>query len=1013
MTIAAFPYQPRRGAKRQFTRKPITMLCAGLALAAPLVATAVALPDPLDDAARRFVDAEFNASGALSLVNAQYAYARGYTGKGIIVAVVDSGLHTSHPEFKGRVSPHARNFSAPQAPDDVNEYKQPDGTYDGHGTHVSGLIAAARDGRNMHGVAHDAIVLPLRVEDDDMDKVQEIFNYAIAHGAKVLNGSYGPDGSPPHTMDDGHGNKVRNPHYDPDNLPPQIVPLDEFQRTVPALRAAAQADIVMVFSAGNDYEAYQSQARHVSGESMYYLVNPDYIGGHADPDDLFFRFLDSDKSTNMYDPATYVYIPFDDPRVRDLNLSDLAGTMIAVTALDRNGVIARYSNRCGEAWLYCLSAPGGDRDPDTEPAEWDLWSTFPDPDKGFYDYMGGTSMSAPVVSGAAAVLREAFPYMTARQIIETMLTTANSSGIYADRAVYGRGLLDLRQAVQGPGEFGAQGFPSVFDVDTQGYDSVWSNGIRGSGGLTKRGGGTLTLTGANSYTGDTRIAGGKLAMNGSSPSSTFYVEAGGILSGVGIAGPSHVWGRVEPGNSVGTLTIAGDYVQYPGSTLHMELSADGSADRLDVLGHAQIMDGATLELTGVTPSNLGQSYSLLSAQGGVDGAFQTVSENYLFIDAAATNTGTQLQLTVQRNATPFAALGETRNQRAAADGADSQGQGGAAFDSLVSLQSPGAAPSMLQQLSGEIHASTVSGLLEDSSLLRSTAMFRLGAAGSAASSPSRNLPGGAIAWAQGFGAWGRQGGSKDTSTLDKRSSGVMLGVEMPMGEQSRVGGFFTYSDSSFHDDSDNRSKIDGYHATLYAGTALGGFSLRAGASHSWFDIDTRRRISFASLGRPESRHKAHSTQVFAELGYPLAADTATIEPYVGLAQVWLRNKGFSENNSPVGLTAESSTNKVGFSTLGVRGGLQLGATQEMTLHATAGLGWRHAFGDYKPTVPLRFNSGNAFTVEGAPVARNALLTELSMELHSGPNVRLGLGYVGQWSAHAHDYGVQARFSWAF
>lgn len=1012
MNTNILPRKRQQNKRRISIRGRVLAVCAGLAMAFPLPSVAVALSDQWAEQARKFVDAEFKASGALPMINAQYAYARGYTGKGVIVAVVDSGLHAGHPEFRGRVSSFARNFSLPQAADDVGEYDPEDDSY-GHGSHVSGLIGAARDGRNMHGVAYDAIILPLRVDDKDMDKDQDVFAYAIASGAKVLNGSYGPDGSPPHTLEDQHGVKYRNPHYDPDNLPPQLLDMGDLVNNVHALRAAATADIVMVFAAGNDYRGYRSQARHVSGESMYYLVNPSYIGGHADPNDVFFRFIDAEATTDINNPATYVYIPFDDPRVQGLDLSDLAGTMIAVTALDRNGAIARYSNRCGEAWLYCLSAPGGDSDPG-EPKDWDLWSTFPAADKGYYDYMGGTSMSAPVVSGAAAVLREAFPYMTARQVIETLITTANASGIYADKSVYGRGLLDLGRAVQGPGEFGAEGFPSVFDVDTKGHDSLWSNDIRGSGGLTKRGAGTLTLSGSSTYTGATRIVAGGLAINGSTPLSTFYIERAGALSGTGTAGPTHVWGRVEPGNSVGTLTIAGNYTQYPDSALQIELAADGASDRLQVQGNARIMEGAKLELTGVTPANLGGSYTLLSAQGAVEGTFQTVSEDYVFINAVTENTGKQLNVAVRRNATSFATYGQTPNQRAVASGADSQDRGAAAFDSLVVLQEPDKAPTMLQQLSGEIHVSTLSGLLEDSSLLRQAAMSRLYAASADVALPgSRRLTGGGVAWAQGFGSWGRQGGHDETATLDKRSIGVMLGLEAPIGDSGRLGGFFAYSDSSLRGESDNRSEVNGYHAAVYAGAEPGGLALRGGVSYSWFDIDTRRYISFADLGRPHSRHKAHSVQAFAELGYPVAAGPARLEPYIGVAQVWHRDRGFSESGSPVSLSADASSHKLGLASLGIRGGMQLGTSENRAIRMMAGLGWRHAFGDDKPAIAMRFDAGNPFSIAGAPVARDALLAELQLQLHETRNMRFSLGYAGQFAAHARDHGFQARISRAF
>ena len=111
-------------------------------------------------------------------------------------------------------------------------------------------------------------------------------------------------------------------------------------------------------------------------------------------------------------------------------MSDLQGGLIGVVATDRNNRIASYSNRCGVTFLWCLAAPGGD---DAEPrrregGEEKRSRSFRPFRDSTYDTTVGTSMAAPVVAGGAAVLREAFPYMTARQIIEIILTTTDNIG---------------------------------------------------------------------------------------------------------------------------------------------------------------------------------------------------------------------------------------------------------------------------------------------------------------------------------------------------------------------------------------------------------------------------------------------------------------------------------------------------------------------------------------------------------------------------------------------------------
>src|SRR5690606_41793908 len=89
----------------------------------------------------------------LKMVNADVAHALGYTGKGIAVGVIDSGLDITHPAFAGRVDPRATDFMLPFGPEVTD--------LDGHGTHVAGIIGAGKNTGPMYGVAYDSTVLAL------------------------------------------------------------------------------------------------------------------------------------------------------------------------------------------------------------------------------------------------------------------------------------------------------------------------------------------------------------------------------------------------------------------------------------------------------------------------------------------------------------------------------------------------------------------------------------------------------------------------------------------------------------------------------------------------------------------------------------------------------------------------------------------------------------------------------------------------------------------------------------
>jgi autotransporter-associated beta strand protein len=144
--------------------------------------------------------------------------------------------------------------------------------------------------------------------------------------------------------------------------------------------------------------------------------------------------------------------------------------------------------------------------------------------------------------------------------------------------------------------------------------------------LTKVGAGTLTLSGANSYTGLTTVDEGTLVNNGSIAGSA-VVKDGGILKGIGSIGPVAVegGGQFSPGTSPGTITVGGLNLMS-GSTLNYELGA-ATRDRIVVTGNGHVSLAGILNLSlldGFSPAP-GQTYSLFEgAVGSITGTFSTV-----------------------------------------------------------------------------------------------------------------------------------------------------------------------------------------------------------------------------------------------------------------------------------------------------------------------------------------------------------------------------------------------------
>src|SRR5690606_8008031 len=239
-----------------------------------------------------FITSEFMAAHTLLDIRAQYAYAKGYTGQGVLIAVVDDGLDIHHPDFAGRVSPHRANFLTKGGPSYVG--RLPGDKKFSHGTHVAGIAAAARDGHGMHGVAYDAQVLPLRIlgpADPQANAEAEAFKRAIVQGAGVLNGSYGPSSYPPAMLEDPEtGEKTPNPHYRIINFLPVV---SNIEADYEAVLSAANADIVMVFAAGNEYGEQPISSSSPSGNALLPALTPENTRKG------WYRFLVNEDAPNL------------------------------------------------------------------------------------------------------------------------------------------------------------------------------------------------------------------------------------------------------------------------------------------------------------------------------------------------------------------------------------------------------------------------------------------------------------------------------------------------------------------------------------------------------------------------------------------------------------------------------------------------------------------------------------------------------------------------------------------
>ena len=235
-------------------------------------------------------------------INLNVAQAAGYTGKGVKVAVFDTGLFVDNVKFAGNTVT-GYNILGNNGAGSVGVTTDNGGT---HGTFVSAIIAAnlnatttARIG-NVYGIAPEAKIMPIQIADSTgclcyTDKqLAAGINYAVTNGAKIFNNSWNSDA----TLAE------MSAYYGATKYVGYITNT-WYKQEIAAWQSAANAGILNVWAAGNYSKA----------DPGYYSALPSIVSG-------------------------------------------LASTWVVVVATDQTGKLAGFSNACGISAAYCMAAPG-------------------------------------------------------------------------------------------------------------------------------------------------------------------------------------------------------------------------------------------------------------------------------------------------------------------------------------------------------------------------------------------------------------------------------------------------------------------------------------------------------------------------------------------------------------------------------------------------------------------------------------------------------------------------------
>jgi len=860
----------------------------------------------------------------LAITHADAAHSQGYTGAGVTIGVVDSGVMRNHPTLAGRVTqeliyvdPATNNTAI----DDVV----------GHGTWVSEIAAGTPSGQFPGGLAPGASLVSARIITDVEPK---------------------DDGS-------GQGNPVT------------AADANFFAQTLnPALINAG----VQVMN--NSWGGIYWDTTNASINQAFAQAYQPFVVQHGGL--VVFAAGNDSKS----DPSDIAALPSVAPQLG-------VGWLVAV-AVDSNhpSQLASYSNACGKAMNYCLAAPGDvvvlDKNA-TASGTQTYWA------------VSGTSFAAPEVSGAAALVWQAYPYFNNDLVRQTLLGTADDLGAPGPDKVFGYGELDVGRAVNGPAKFD-WGDVTVNFTGT----SNWNNPISGAGGLIKQGSGLLTLNADASYTGLTQVQAGTLIAK--SLASGVSIAAQGTLSGTQKIGGS-VTNLGVLGVSGSDVTVAGNYVQQGSGRLAVSL---GSA--LRIAGTANL-GGGDLYVTGTNQGYVVNSHTdVLSATGGLSGTFSALNKasNVTLLSATLNYDASSAWLNVaQVQATAVQGMAYTAASYGAAqrvDGAFGQinaqlGSGTSASGATpiatafvvgaANLQQSGSLATTqrsLESLSGQLHAA-------------SAAMtFEAIDAGTRALSDRfdslLDVPK-AGGWMQNLGYHGGMSRS-GYSNVGYDLSGALVGQDYRIGSNGIAG----YALSQSQGLGRLAESADQGHSRALEGMLYGGVIRGAWYTMGRFGIGSYRETMRRQLELGDqfagvaSDVNGRYGVAYGESGYRLALGRTQLTPYMNLQYEQLQRSGFNELGAyGFGLKSGAQNAARWQAGLGVR------ATHDWTLAGGGSLSlqgrmlWQQSFGLRGEVFDASFSGINQFApVGGIGLSRYGGVFGTTLDWRMTPRTSLQLGY---------------------
>ncbi|HOW53339.1 MAG TPA: autotransporter domain-containing protein [Syntrophorhabdaceae bacterium] len=617
----------------------------------------------------------------------------------------------------------------------------------------------------------------------------------------------------------------------------------------------------------------------------------------------------------------------------------------------------------------------------------------------------------------------------------------------------GSGTVSIAKATVAGGQTGTIGGTGTIELTTADVNGALtvSSVISGAGSLTKTGSGALTLSGANTYTGGTFVNGGSLIAT-NTLLGPFTIGASGVLKGTGtINGDVVNSGTLAPGNSIGTLTISGNYTHNAGAVYQVEVNAAGQSDKLIVTGTATLNGGTVSVLAESGNYNLSTTYTILTA-GSVTGTFGNVTSNLAFLTPSLRYDPTTVYLVLTRNTMGFADVAATSNQYTVASALDriapvATGDMAGVMTTLFGFSAP-SARGAFDQMGGLSHTALTGATFSSFSQYMGVMSGRMGGfisggprssfanrpvmlasrtdtgsdAGNTLMAALSNAAGRTGTsrglWAEGYGSLGQRRGNDISSRYDSDMAGFSAGFDRVVAPSLLVGASLGYSHTKVDmKDLSDSATVSSYQGSLYGIYKMNPFYVSGIAACGYNRYDTRRDIAFGTVSRrAKASYAGQTLGGYLEGGYRLTTSPVDIIPLASLTGIYLMRDGFTERDAgALSLSADSDHTSSLVGSLGMRLTKDYKISSSDTLTPELKVAWDHEFanGDYALDASFAGYPTSTFTVRGDRPNRDSLGAGFRLTWQTKEDICLHFTYDGSFSGdntqHAGTLGIQYRW----